>query len=108
MCDICGASWTMHVINPHMHCSKLRPCPALAHHRYSNNNNSTFIPVSLSVTHFHLLATLRHHSYIYYSQCHSISTSETPSHTLTYANSRRTVMVIKWGMRVLLHIRGML
>ena len=103
MCEICGASWLMHVINPHMHCSKLHPCPALAHHRYSNDSNSTFTPVSLSVTHSHLLATLHHDSCIYYSQCHFIWNSEMPSQTLTYANSRWTVMVFKCGMHVLLH-----
>jgi hypothetical protein len=64
MFEICGASWPMHVLIPHMHCSKLHPCAALAYHRYSNNSNSTFTPVSLSVTHSHLLATLRHHSCI--------------------------------------------
>jgi hypothetical protein len=98
MCDICGASWPMHVINPHMHCSKLHPCPALAHHRYSNNSNSTFTLVSLSVTHFHLLSKLHNHSCMYYSQCHPISNSETPSQTLTYANAQQTVMVIKCRM----------
>ena len=98
MFEICGASWPMHVLIPHMHCSKLHPCPALAYHRYSNNSNSTFTPVSLSITHSHLFGTLRHF----------ISNSETPSQTQTYANSRETVMVIKCGMQVLLHIRGML
>ena len=71
MCDICGASWPMHVINPHLHCSKLCPGPALSYHRYSNNNISTYTPASLLVTHFHLLATLHHHTCIYYSQCHT-------------------------------------
>src|SRR6202050_1266704 len=61
MRDTCGASCPRRVINPHMHCSTSHPCPAPAHHRYGNDSNGTFTPVSLSVTHFHLLAALRHH-----------------------------------------------
>jgi len=87
MCDICGASCPMHVINPPMHCHKLHPCLALAHHRYGNNSNSTFTLVSLSVTHIHLLATLHHHSCIHYSF------SATP-----YQNQR--LQVKTWHMRI--------
>src|SRR6202034_1886654 len=60
MCDACGASCPMHIVNPHMHRPKLHPCPALTHNRYGDKTNSIFTPVSLSVTHFHLLATLHH------------------------------------------------
>jgi len=69
MRDTCGASCPRRVINPHMHCSTLHPCPAPAHHRYGNDSNGTFTPVSLSVTHFHLLAALRHHLNVWYLWC---------------------------------------